>query len=191
MSTVPGRSTTLPPPPRPAEDIDVPRAVAGDRSARRQVVQRHGPLVWSLCRRLDPHPEDAYQEAWEKVLRGLDRFDPDGRASLRTWIATVVHRHLVDRHRRRGTRADVIPLERAVATDPPADAELDRARRAARLERALARLPEVHRRVVTLHHLHGLALDDIAAGEAVAVGTIKSRLHRARARLAEMLGEDR
>ena len=190
MNAMPGREPTLSPPPRPAEEIDVRRAVAGDPRAQRDLVGVHGPLVWSLCRRLDPHPEDGYQEAWEKVLKGLHRFDPDGPARLRTWIATVVHRHLVDRHRRRGARADVIPLQRATSDQPPADEQLDRARRVARLERALAQLSPEHRRVVVLHHLQALPLDEIARGEGVAVGTVKSRLHRARGALARILGED-
>ena len=57
----------------------------------------------------------------------------------------------------------------------------------ARLEAALPLLAEEHRRVVVLHHLHGLPLEEIAAAEGVALGTIKSRLHRARARLLAAL----
>ncbi len=191
MGTVPGRDTTLPAPPHPAEEIDVPRAAAGDPAARRALVRVHGPLVWSLCRRLDPDPDDAYQEVWEKLLRRLDRFEPSGPASLRTWLATVVHRHLIDRHRRRGTRGDVIPLTVVAADDPAADERLHGARRSALLERALRQLPAPQRRVVVLHHLHELPLDEIAAAEGVAVGTVKSRLHRGRGRLAQILGDDR
>ena len=69
-----------------------------------------------------------------------------------------------------------------------ADERIDRRRCQVRLEAALERLPYAHRRVVLLHHLNGVPLADIAAAEGVAVGTIKSRLHRGRARLAELLG---
>lgn len=162
----------MPPPPRPSAD---------------EVVTRHGPLVWALCRRLDPRPEDAYQEVWEKLLRNLDRFDPRGPASLKTWLATVTHRHLVDRHRRRTTRGEVVPIEGAPPTPARGERELDRLRGMKRLEAAVAGLPEPHRRVVVLHHVHELPLEEIAAVEGVAVGTVKSRLHRARARLASTL----
>lgn len=149
-----------------------------------RVVAEHGGLVWALCRRLDPEPEDAWQEAWEKVLRALPGFDVHGAASLRTWITTVVHRHLVDRHRRRRVRGPVEEADEVEDPTPGAGARLASARDQAALEAALARLPEPWRRVVVLHHLHETPLEAIAAAEGVPVGTVKSRLHRARAALA-------
>ncbi len=141
---------------------------------------RWGPLVWALCARLDPDPEDAWQEVWEKILRALPGFDPHGPAQLSTWITRVTHHHLVDRHRARRRRptgddedVDALPAPEPVRHDD--------------LEAALAGLPEAHRRVVVLHHLHDLPLEDIAAAEGVPVGTVKSRLHRARNRLSEIL----
>ena len=56
-----------------------------------------------------------------------------------------------------------------------------------RLESAIAQLPEDQRRCVVLHHIEGLSLSDIASLEQVAIGTIKSRLHRGRAHLAVTL----
>ena len=151
------------------------------------LVAQHGPLVWGLCRRLCPDPEDAYQEVWARVFAALPRFEADGPATLRTWIATITHRHLVDRHRRRTVRGEVLELGELPA---PIDAPEDRADHA-RLEVALQRLPEAHRRVVVMHHLHERSLEDIASAEGVALGTVKSRLHRARARLLELLGGSR
>lgn len=143
-------------------------------------VARWGGLVWALCARLDPQPEDAYQEAWEKVLRGLPGFDPHGPAQLSTWITRVVHRHLVDRHRRRRARGEPTDDDVDALPGPPPAGDAD-------LEAALAALPEAHRRVVVLHHLHELSIEEIAAAEGVPEGTVKSRLHRARARLVELL----
>ncbi|HEY0840530.1 MAG TPA: sigma factor-like helix-turn-helix DNA-binding protein, partial [Vulgatibacter sp.] len=59
-----------------------------------------------------------------------------------------------------------------------------------RLEAALARLPDVQRRTFLLAAVHGQPLEAIAAGDGVAVGTVKSRLHRARAELATILDLD-
>lgn len=165
-------------------DLVLARAVDGDPDARRAFVERLAPLVWSICRRMDPDPEDACQEIWEKVLRALPGFDPAGSASVSTWVATIAHRHLVDRHRRRVVRGVQVSPEDLGAERPPRP-EL------ARLEGALAGLPEPYRRVVLLHHLHGVPLEEIAAEEGVPVGTIKSRLHRARARLVDELGGPR
>ena len=138
------------------------RAAAGDTAARRELVELHGPVVWGICRRLCAEPEDAYQEIWEKVLRALPRFDPGGRASLRTWIATIAHRHLVDRHRRRTVRGQVVPLREIPPLTPDLDERLAERQRVARLEAALQRLPEAQRRVVVMHHLHGVSIEEIA-----------------------------
>jgi len=166
----------------------IPRAAAGDPGARTALVRAHGPSVWGLCRRLCPEPEDAYQEVWEKVLGALPRFDPDGTATIRTWILAVAHRHLVDLHRRRRVRGEVVELPELPFV-PDTDEPLDRRRRMQRVEAALSRLPESHRRVIVLHHLHGVPLEDLSQQEGVALGTVKSRLHRGRARLAELLEE--
>ena len=176
-----------------APDLTIRRASRGDARAWRELVARHGPRVFGLCRRLDPDPEDAYQEIWEKVFRALPGFDEAGRASLRTWLAVIAHRHLVDRHRRRGARGTLVALDGHEPDGPAPDAEvrLDRERRRDRLETALAKLPEGQRRVLVMHHLCELPLDEIAVAEGVPIGTLKSRLHRGRGRLAELLGGDR
>ncbi len=161
----------------PPGDPLVAHASTGDPGAQRLLVSREGPRLWSLCRRLTDDPEDAYQEVWERVFRALPGFDQAG-SPIRAWIATIAHRHLVDRWRRRQVRNEV-PFDDDVPTVPPSGD----------VDEALRHLPEAHRRVVLLHHLHGLSLEEIAANEAVALGTIKSRLHRARAALALALGE--
>ena len=168
----------------PGAISDAARGAIGPRTA---LVKQHGPLVWGLCRRLAAEPDDAYQEVWARVFAALPRFDPDGPATLRTWIATIAHRHLIDRHRRRTVRGEVVELGElpAEAAADPIDAK----RRTERLEVAIGRLPEVHRRVVVMHHLNEIPLHTIAQTEGVAIGTIKSRLHRARARLLELLGD--
>ena len=173
----------------PEVDDTLQRAALGDTAARAALVRTYGPLVWSICRRMGREPEDAYQEIWEKVLKAVGRFDPSRPESLKSWIATIAHRHMVDRHRRRKTRGVVVELREIPAVDPRIDERLARRQQVSRLEAALARLPEGQRRVVVMHHLHGESLEAIAQVETVAVGTVKSRLHRGRARLAALLGE--
>jgi len=128
---------------------------------------------------------------WEKLFLALARFDPRGTASFRTWALTITRRHLIDRHRRRQTRGVVLPLDGLPAVDPAADEALAAHQRKARLEAALARLPDAQRRAVVSHHLLGLPLHTIALDEGTQTGTIKSRLHRGRARLAQLLGGSR
>ena len=150
-----------------------------------QLVERYGPMVWALCRRLDSVPEDAYQEIWEKALRAS--FDPEGPAKYSTWLTTIAHRHLVDRHRRRAVRDHVGETDELEDLAPSAADSLSQNETSVRLEAALAALPEQHRRVVVLFHLNEVPLDEIAQSEGVPVGTIKSRLHRARTALAESM----
>ena len=175
------------------EALAVRAAQRGDAAAWRALVAEHGPFVYAACRRLDADPDDAYQVIWEKVIAAIHRFDPSGPRPLPSWVMTIAHRALVDRHRRRSVRGVVIPF--AEPPDAPAPAEdpgdtIDRARLRTRLEEALSRLPEPQRRVVVMHHVHGLDLPAIAEAEGTAIGTLKSRLHRGRARLQALLTRD-
>jgi len=144
-------------------------------------------MVWALCRRLADDPEDAYQAIWERVFREMARFDPDGVGSLGGWIRTVARRQLIDRHRRAKTRGTIVPLPDLRSASAP-DLEVQLKRRRERLEMAIACLPHAQRRVIVLHHIQGVPLPEIAALEDVAIGTLKSRLHRARARLTSLIG---
>jgi RNA polymerase sigma-70 factor (ECF subfamily) len=153
----------------------------------RGLVAAHGDLVYGMCRRLAVDPDDCYQEIWIKILRALPSFDPRGAAPLRGFVATIARRHLVDQHRREVVREKV-----ARAAGPPAapagpEDALDHLRDRARLEAALDDLPTDQRHVVVQHHIHGVPLEQLASDEGVALGTIKSRLHRGRARLAQSL----
>lgn len=169
-------------------DTRVSAALAGEREAWTGILAEHGPRVWSLCRRLSPEPEDAYQEIWEKVHRRLARFDPD-RGSFGSWLTAIAHRHLIDRHRRRRVRGEVLQLPEMRDPEPSSEGRAIARERERALEAALERLPEAQRRAVLMHHLAGRPLAEIARDEGVATGTIKSRLHRARARLCILLEE--
>lgn len=181
-------ATALPQRPDPTCDHDA--LIAGDAGAWARLLAAEGPRIYALCRRLDPDPDDAFQAIWERVHQRMDRFDPAGPASLGTWIGSLARHLLVDRHRRRRVRGEVVGQIRLAEPGRADRVEeaLDAEGRRQRLEGALSRLPPGQRRAVLLHHLDGLAIDTIAQVEGVAEGTIKSRLHRARARLVRLLG---
>ena len=176
------------------EELDraiVERARRGDRTAREAVLRRYAGPLHALARRAAPvgDPDDLTQDLLRRLLEQLHRFDPDGPARLTTWVFTVAHRHLVDEARRR--RIAVMPLEDGleVADERAGPERLATGRsELRRLEEAIARLPEAQRRVFVLVAIHGQELEAVAAVEEVPVGTIKSRLHRARAALAHDLG---
>jgi RNA polymerase sigma-70 factor (ECF subfamily) len=182
----------LRPAPSPTDDRDlIRRAASGERAAQHRILDRYGPMVYGLCRATDPDPDDGYQEIWEKALRALPRFDPDGPATLSTWLYRIAHHHLVDRQRKQRVRAVIGPLDREPAAEGALDDSVSLAQRAERLRAALARLPDAQRRAVVFHYIEEIPVGEVAEREGVPVGTVKSRLHQARARLLALLGGGR
>ncbi len=153
----------------------------GDSAAFRQLVETYRGPVLALCTALaGSDGEDLAQETFVRVHRAIQRFDPAGAASLRGWILCIARRLCHDRARVLRRRSGVLldDLHDASASDPAA--ALDRAAPAAHLTRAIAALPDPQRAALALYEWDGLDYAEIAAIEAVPVGTVRSRLHRAR-----------
>jgi len=149
-------------------------------------------LAWRLAG-AKPEAEDLFQDVLVKAFARLDDL-----ARVRepaAWLCRVMYNHFID-DRRRFARARLISVDEAQLPgqsvestpgdhDPARDAE--RLDDAMRLERALAELSDEHRLVVLLHDAEGYKLQEIQAITGSPLGTVKSRLHRARARLREIL----
>lgn len=168
------------------------RARQGHSAAQAEVLRRSVGPIRALIRRLGAahEREDQVQDALAHLLRALPQFDPDGSAKFSTWAFTVVHRWLLMQRRRR--KLELVPLQVAheVADGRAgADALVERRELRALLDEAVAALPEGQRQVFVLAVMHEVPLEEIARAEGVALGTVKSRLHRARAVLALKLGE--
>jgi RNA polymerase sigma-70 factor (ECF subfamily) len=125
--------------------------------------------------------QDAVQEAFSRAWARWDRLaDYDEPAA---WVRRVAMNVANNRWRRiRAARAHARYHREEVVAGPSPD-------RVA-LARALASLPEKHRRAIVLFHIADLAIAEIAAQEGVAEGTVKAWLHRGRAALATLLTED-
>lgn len=148
----------------------------------------HGPIR-RLCRALVEDPaevDDVVQEVLLAVYRGLPEFR--GQARLLTWVRRITIRvTLRHRERRRRRRADALSPE--LASEPGRDPiETDQLRQ--RLVDALRRLPAPHRTVLALAVLEGLPRAEIAEILGIPPGTVWSRLHHARRRLARALQLD-
>lgn len=170
--------------------VTVERLRRGDRAAQDVFLRRYAGVMHSFVRRAGPpgDADDLTQELLEKLLTVVHRFEPDGPAILTTWVFTVAHRWLLDEKKRR--HLQVAPLDEGLHVPsgaPPADVGVHQRQLDAALERALAALPEAQRRVFVLTQVHGQPLEAVAEVEGVPVGTLKSRLHRARAALAVAL----
>ncbi len=168
------------------------RARAGDATARAAFVRAHADEVYRVVARIlvgrREAWDDAAQDALIKVLDALPRFEPDGPASVRTWIVTIAARTAID-HLRRGRRyaARVDALEVEAASDDP-EAAVARRELGQRVAAAMALLPDDQRVALVLRAYHDQDYAEIAAATASSVANVKSRIHRARAALAKALG---
>lgn len=184
--------------PRPPDELDeltLARAQRGDPRARRDLVIRYQRPVFALLSRMLhgrtnlAAVEDLAQETFLRVFRALPGFVRDGPARLSTWILTIASRLAIDELRRK--QLDITPLDHA--SEPPgpaaADADAERARLAATLQQAIDGLSPEFRAAFLLREYHELEYAEIADSLQIDLGTVKSRLSRARAALRRALEE--
>jgi len=175
-------------------------AQAGDRAALDELLasQRARSLA-SALRVLHNRDdaEDAVQDAFVKVWRQLPRFE--GRSSFATWVHRIVINASLDVRRRCATRAESVewtdqqrdPQAASHGPEPAGgrtpESELGDREVASLVRLAVAELPAAHRRTVELHELEDCSCQETATILRCPVGTVLSRLHYARARLADRL----
>ena len=174
----------------------VAAAQAGDGDALDRLLRRHGDRLHAVCRRItgnDADALDATQEAMIAIVRGLARFD--GRAAFSTWAYRVATNACLDELRRRRRRPEPTAdddLERA--TTGPGTGEgspaLDAIGERVDIDAALATLAPEYRAAVVLRDLVGLDYAEIGEVLGAPAGTVKSRIARGRAALAEALAPD-
>ena len=168
----------------------VAQAIAGDRQAFAAIYRRYHVRVYRFARAMTGSAtlaEDVTQEAFLEFMVGLQRYDA-GRGTLSTYlygIARNVSRHKLRRERR------FAGLNLAIATELPAGDDVSRAfaesETVERVRAFVRALPSRYREVLILCDLHGLRYEEAAAVIHTPVGTVRSRLHRARQQLAERL----
>lgn len=159
------------------------RCQLGEPAAFDELIRRwHDPL-WLYARRLtgdDEAANEAVQDAWLRVLRGIAKLREP--AKLRAWLFGIARRVVMDRFRARYAEPALLPIDdHDVAIDeaPAEDIEL--------LEKELASLPVLERDVLVLFYLRELSLNELVDVLAVPLGTVKSRLFRARQSLRRQL----
>jgi RNA polymerase sigma-70 factor (ECF subfamily) len=143
--------------------------------------------VRAVCHRIvinKSDAEDATQIALMSIVRALPSFD--GRSKFSTWVYRIATNAALDEVRRIKRRP--LPTDKESVYDTPSsdrtsavDAQMD-------ISAALAQLPEEYRTAIVLRHVADLDYEEIAAIQGVPVGTVRSRLARGRAQLAEILG---
>jgi RNA polymerase sigma-70 factor, ECF subfamily len=169
----------------------VDRLRRGDPRAFEELVITHQHRVFGVALRMlgsRAEAEEAAQEVFLRAHRAIADFRGD--AKLSTWLYTIASRLCLNRlaaGERRLTREGEEALARIPSSHAsPAD-ELERSERDAALHRAIAELSDERRMVVVLRDLEGLSYEEIAAALDLELGTVRSRLHRARLDLKEKL----
>ncbi len=173
-----------------AADLDDDAALVeacrrGERRAMEALYHRYKRRVFGLVTRIvgPADSEEVAQEVFVRIFRGLGRFRGD--SQLSTWIyrlsvnASLSHVTRRPRHDGDDEALANVPAPQTSGADPQVSQ---------RLERALASLPAGYRAVLVLHDIHGMNHDEVADILGCHVGTSKSQLHKARARMRELLG---
>ncbi len=191
---------------RRQSDEELIRAYLESRDQRlfAQLVTRHQNRVYSMCVRLlgsTSLAEEVAQDVFVAVYRNLDRFRGDSKFS--TWLYRVVVNHCKNKQAYRARRHEKKheSIDKAHETEgggevrrelpshnPSPEKELVGKQRRELLEQGLTQLKEEHRAVIVMYDLNGLAYDEIAEVLEVKEGTVKSRLHRARSELKNVVG---
>lgn len=176
------------------------RAKRGDQDAFEQLVLDNQNRIYSLALRLIGDREEAAdlaQEAFLKAWQGLPTFQ--GESSFSTWLYRLTSNVCIDalrRNRRRQAVAETVSLDDDDSWIEPADWEgdpqrlLERAELSRAVERGLEALPDHFRQVLVLRELSGLSYQEIGTAMELDLGTVKSRIARARVALRKILLAD-
>ena len=177
----------------------VQQCAGGDEAACTRLVMDHQRMVYLLARQLVGDPQEALdlsQDVFLRVFRTLRSFRGD--STLRTWIYRIVVNQAPNRQRwwRRRGRDQQVPIDAYAARHgelvdsrgfAQPDQTLEQRETARRVWAALEALPFDQRAVMVLREIHGLSYGEVAESLGVAVGTVKSRLARARSTLRSTL----
>jgi RNA polymerase sigma-70 factor (ECF subfamily) len=175
------------------------RCLAGEERALRELMARYERPVFSLALRMLRQREDAEdvtQETFVRVFRALDRYDTA--RPFAAWLFTIASRLCIDHMRRRrvrpialvrrevGSQEDEIIDVPDLGPGPETLAQEEQEER--NVQALIDTLPPHYRIVVVMRHQQDLSYEEIASALHLPLGTVKARIHRARALLAERVG---
>lgn len=172
------------------DDAELVAAIAaGDRDALATLYDRHASLLLGIAIRIvrdRREAEDLVHDVFLEAWRAARDFDPN-RGRVRTWLAIRMRSRALDHQKSARVSRNAGDAGLEVVPDASEAQSPDHAR----VRTALAGLGDDQRRVLELAYFQGLSCSEIAAAIAIPIGTVKSRLAAAMARLREQLGGDR
>lgn len=184
--------------PLPDEDAVVARAISGDRGAFTQLVEHYQSACYGLAWRLLGDPDQAADAAQDAFVHAYDAIAKYRGGLFRSWMLRITANASYDilrRAQRRPTTtlpdAEAGEAELADLAAPDPAAEAGRSELYRHLDAALRHLPEDQRTAVVLCDVYGMDYGEVASATESALGTVKSRIHRGRLRLRELMSEHR
>ena len=166
--------------------------IEGYSDAFEQILLRYEKLIHHIARRYLKNTEDALdasQDAIIRIYKGLPNVSISEDGSLKAWICTVTANTCLDIVRKRRIVTDeltddVISISPAL---PSAEESAIANERAREILEGITKLPDDHRMVLILRDMQGLSYDELAKSLNLTLGTVKSRLNRARTALKKIL----
>ena len=178
------------------------RAQGGDRSAFDALIAKYSARAYQYAFRLTRNPEEASDvvaEGFIRVYNAIQNFK--GQSAFTTWLFRIMTNCYLDIRKKEKTRATT-SIDTAMTTEE-GDVEMqiedhsaspheqtERSEREVRFERAVARLPEYQKAMIVMYHAENMSYEEMSAALDLPIGTVKSRLNRARLSLREMLEKD-
>ena len=179
----------------------ISRAQSGDQVAFNTLIRKHESRAYQYAFRLTRDTEEAADvvaEAFVRVFNALPNFK--GQSAFGTWIYRILTNCFLDMKKK--DKGRTTSLDAAIHTpegdverqfeDPsgtPQDA-VERSEREKRVDRAIRLLPEYQRAMIVMYHAESMTYEDIAGALDLPIGTVKSRLNRARLSLRDLLARD-
>ncbi|MBI5707753.1 MAG: sigma-70 family RNA polymerase sigma factor [Armatimonadetes bacterium] len=183
------------------DQVLIERAQKGDRSAFDDLIRKHERRAYQYACRLTSNPEEAADvvaDAFVRVNNALPNFK--GQSAFTTWLYRILTNCFLDLKKKEKSR-QTVSLEATLQTtdgeldrqvedeDPSPHEQAETSERQRALEEAVSQLPEYQRAMIVMYHGEGLAYEEIAESLDLPIGTVKSRLNRARLSIRELLAD--
>jgi RNA polymerase sigma-70 factor, ECF subfamily len=187
----------------PEDDVLIARAQKGDRNALDTLIRKHERRAYQYAYRLTSNSEEASDvvaEAFVRVYSALQNFK--GQSAFSTWLYRILTNCYLDLRKKERSRQALSlettlqggesEIERQIEDDeqPGPHVLLIRGEREAAVARAVEQLPEYQRAMIVMYHAESMAYEEIAEALDLPIGTVKSRLNRARLSLRQLLVPD-
>jgi len=184
------------------DNMLITRAQGGDRSAFNTLIRKHETRAYQYAFRLTRNPEEAADvvaDAFVRIYNAIHNFK--GQSAFTTWMYRILTNCYLDVKKKEKNRVTT-SLEAVLQThdgeverqieDPSASPydDTERTVRETSIESAVSLLPEYQRAMIVMYHAESMTYEEIAAALDLPVGTVKSRLNRARVSLRELLVKD-